>query len=81
MSHTQFCCLIYGAPRKLLPSLKEAVADSLPKHVRFGQILLSTVTMSMKEAVDGSTWIQPTIAASQWNILVCVLDNMCTWVQ
>ena len=45
------------------------------------EVLLSTVTKSMKEAVDGSTWVQPTIAARYWNILICVVDNMCIWVE
>ena len=46
-----------------------------------GEVLLSTVTKSMKEAVDGSTWVQPTIAVRHWNILICVEDSVCTWVQ
>ena len=46
-----------------------------------GEGLQSTVTKSMKEVVDGSTWVQPTIAVRNWNILICVVDSVCTWVQ
>ena len=53
------------APGKLLPCLKEAVANLLPKHLPFG--LLSTpvqlVTKSFTEAVADPAWIQSTIAA------------------
>ena len=45
------------------------------------EVLLPTVTKSMKEAVDGSTLVQLTIAAKHWNILICVVDNVWTWVQ
>ena len=43
------------------------------------EVLLPTVTKSMQEAVDGFTWVQLTIAARHWNILICVVDNVCTW--
>ena len=43
-----------------------------------GEVFLPTVTKAMKEAVDGFTWVPLTIAARQWNILICVVDNVCT---